>query len=126
MGAIKTQIKALVKTHGSKSNARKEAEAWYASSLKSFRNKEVVKSTILRFRPGKIYVFRYDTPKTEETLEWWDRSPVVLALDPYKGNDVGINLNLLPIAVKEFILDYKERLKLMKLERLRTLKLNLV
>jgi hypothetical protein len=55
--------------------------------------------------PGKIYVFRYDTPKTIQTLDWWDRNPIVLALDPVEGNDCGINLNLLSVELKEQLLD---------------------
>ena len=103
MGTIKKEIASLIKTHGSKSKARRESEEWYKKSLNAFRNKEVVKRPGM-FQPGKIYVFRYDTPVTPD-LEWWDRNPIVLALDPYKGNDVGINLNLLPIEVKETLLD---------------------
>ena len=103
MGQIKKNIQSEIKAHGSKSNARSAAMDWYKTSLKSFSNKTVV-SYGERFRPGKLYVFRYDTPITEN-IEWWDRNPVVIGLDPYKGNDVGINLNMLPISVKETLLD---------------------
>ena len=103
MGQIKKDIQSQIKIHGSKAKARAEAEDWYSTALSSFNDRTVVKKGE-RFRPGKIYVFRYDTPITEN-LQWWDRNPVVLALDPYKGNDVGINLNILPIQVKETLLD---------------------
>lgn len=103
MGQIKKDIQSQIKAHGGKIKARQAAADWYTTALKSFNDKKVVKYGE-RFRPGKIYVFRYDTPITEN-LEWWDRNPVVLALDPYKGNDVAINLNLLPINVKETLLD---------------------
>jgi hypothetical protein len=69
-------------------------------------NEKSVVKTGQRFRPGKIYVFEYKTPKGIDRLEWWDQNPVVLSLDPYNGNDVGINLNLLPISVKEDLLDF--------------------
>ena len=103
MGQIKKDIQSQIKAHGSKKKARDAAEEWYTNSLKSFNNKTVVQRGGA-FQPGKLYVFRYDTPITEN-LEWWDRNPVVLALDPYKGNDVGINLNILPTNVKETLLD---------------------
>lgn len=103
MGQIKKDIKDLIKEHGSKANARRESASWYNNSLKAFRNGSVSKDP-RRFMPGKIYVFRYDTPITED-LQWWDRNPIVLALDPYKGNEVGINLNLLPVEIKETLLD---------------------
>lgn len=104
MGLIKTKIEELIKSAGSKQAAIANSEEWYTTALKSFNNKNVVKNGKV-FIPGKIYVFRYDSPKTKETLEWWDRNPVVLALDPNDGNDVGINLNLLPQDVKETLLD---------------------
>jgi len=105
MGEIKKQIKKLTKDAGGKRLARAKAEAWYTLG-KSKRMDKTVTSTGQRFRPGKIYVFEYKTPKTQERLEWWDENPVVLALDPYEKNDVGINLNLLPIKVKEELLDF--------------------
>ena len=104
MGQIKKDIRELSKAAGSKSRARKEAEDWFTETNKKRANKEV-QSIGTRFEPGKIYVFEYKTPKTLEALEWWDKHPVVLALDRYDRNDVGINLNLLPIEVKEEMLD---------------------
>jgi len=104
MGEIKRQIRKLSKEAGGKTMARRVAEKWFDTSKKSRANKSVV-TTGRRFMPGKIYVFEYKTPKGIDRLEWWDRNPVVLALDPYKGNDVGINLNLLPVTVKEELLD---------------------
>lgn len=103
MGQIKKDIKELIKEYGSKANARSFAANWYQSSLNAFRDNAVSKDPT-RFMPGKIYVFRYDTPITKD-LPWWDRNPIVLALDPYNGNEVGINLNLLPVEVKETLLD---------------------
>jgi len=104
MGEIKKQINAMIKENGSKANARAASEKWYNQALKDFRNKEVSEKALLRFSPGKIYVFRYETPVTEN-LPWWDKNPIVLALDPVGKNDCGINLNLLPVAIKEQMLD---------------------
>lgn len=105
MGEIKKQINRLSREAGGKLLARKKAELWFTLGMRN-RSKKEVASTGQRFRSGKIYVFRYDTPKGIDRLEWWDRNPVVLALDPYKGNDVGINLNLLPVQIKEQLLDF--------------------
>jgi hypothetical protein len=105
MGEIKKQINRLSREAGGKFLARKRAESWFNKGIRSLSEKSVSTSG-QRFRPGKIYVFRYDTPKGIDRLEWWDRNPVVLALDPYKGNEVGINLNLLPVMVKEQLLDF--------------------
>lgn len=104
MGEIKRQIRRLSRDAGGKTLARRVAEKWFDTSKKN-RGAKSVAMTGQRFRPGKIYVFEYKTPKGIDRLEWWDQNPVVLALDPYKGNDVGINLNLLPVTVKEELLD---------------------
>lgn len=104
MGKIKKDIKELSKEAGGKNNAKKAAEQWFLESSKNIREGAVM-TYGGRFRTGMIHVFRYDSPKNEATLEWWDRNPVVLALDPAEGNDFGINLNLLPVAFKEDMLD---------------------
>ena len=87
MGDIKQNIKSDIKTYGSKARARQEAEKWYSDALNNFRDGSVQKIGPSRFMSGKIYVFRYDTPKTREELEWWDRNPIVLALDPAGKNE---------------------------------------
>ncbi len=105
MGKIKEDIKKLAKDAGSKSKALKEARAWYDKGSTSMRDNTIVKTTD-PFKAGMIYVFRYDKPKHMATLPWWDKNPVVLALDATDaGNDCGINLNLLPVDVKEDMLD---------------------
>lgn len=104
MGKIKEDIKQLSKEAGGKNKARQEAETWFYASSKNIREGSVMRRSG-RFRTGMIHVFRYDNPKHEATLPWWDRNPVVLALDPVESNDFGINLNLLPVAFKEDMLD---------------------
>jgi hypothetical protein len=104
MGKIKKDIKQLSKEAGGKTRARREAETWFYASSKDIREGSVMNRSG-RFRTGMIHVFRYDNPKHEATLPWWDRNPVVLALDPVESNDFGINLNLLPVAFKEDMLD---------------------
>jgi len=105
MGKIKKDIKDLSKEAGSKTKARRGAEEWFEKASKSVRDNSVAKYS-KPFKTGMIHVFRYDKPKNIKTLPWWDRNPVVLALDPHEsGTDVGINLNLLPVQMKEDLLD---------------------
>ena len=101
MGKVKKDIRGLSKDAGGKGRAKTAAESWFEDSKKSIRE-GAVQSTARRFRPGQIYVFRYDDPKYATE---WDRNPCVLALDPAGNNDCGINLNLLPPNVKEELLD---------------------
>ena len=101
MGYVKSRIRELTKEAGSKTKARSEAESWFNSSKRSIRENEA-QQTRDRFEPGKIYVFGY-SPKYD--YEWWDQNPVVLALERVGDNDLGVNLNLLPIRLKEQLLD---------------------
>lgn len=101
MGQVKKDIRELSKDAGGKGRAKTAAESWFEDSKKSIRE-GAVQSTARRFRPGQVYVFRYDDPKYATE---WDRNPCVLALDPAGNNDCGINLNLLPPNIKEELLD---------------------
>ena len=103
MGAVKNEIRQLSRDAGGKRRAASAAEEWFQTSSKSVREKAVSRSA-RRFEPGKIYVFRYENPVS---AFWWDSNPVVLALDPSDtGNDMGINLNMLPVPLKEDLLDF--------------------
>ena len=103
MGEIRKQIRGLSKAAGGKIRARGEAEEWFETSKKAIREKAVSRSAG-PFEPGKIYVFRYENPVS---AFWWDSNPVVLALNKAdSGNDMGINLNMLPVPVKEDLLDF--------------------
>ena len=102
MGYVKKKIKELVKEAGSKKRARSEAAEWFKKGMNS-RSLNEVQQTRDRFQPGKIYVFDYK-PITKD-LPWFDANPVVLAIEHKGENDLGINLNLLPINIKEDLLD---------------------
>lgn len=102
MGYVKDKIKELIKEAGSRKNARSVAERWFDESSKS-RTLNEVQQTRNRFEPGKIYVFDYK-PVTEN-LPWFDANPVVLAIEHKGENDLGINLNLLPVNFKEQLLE---------------------
>lgn len=105
MDYVKREILKLIKEHNGKKNARLEAEKWFQDALNSRKDNTVEKYS-KPFQVGKIYVFEYTNPLTQETLEWWDKHPVVLALPPInETTDCGINLNLLPTKFKEDFLD---------------------
>jgi hypothetical protein len=104
MGYIKDQVRILFSESGGYARAKSNATNWFMNALNA-RSAMDVKITRKRFEPGKIYVFKYDTPLTIDKLEWWDRSPVVLALYSTDHTDIGINLNLLPAKFRQEMLD---------------------
>ena len=103
MGYIKQRIAELSKEYGGKIRASVECMDWYNAGVKSKTQNEA-KITRTRFQPGKIYVFKY-FPKYAKELPWFDQNPVVLAIEQVNNNDLGINLNLLPVPYKEKLLD---------------------
>lgn len=103
MGYIKQRIAELSKEFGGKVRASIACMDWYEAGVKSKTQNEA-KITRTRFQPGKIYVFKY-FPKYEKELPWFDKNPVVLAIEQVNNNDFGINLNLLPVPYKEKLLD---------------------
>ena len=103
MGYIKQRIAELTKEFGGKVKASKASMDWFQEGIKSKKVNEA-QATRNRFEPGKIYVFEY-SPKYEKELPWFDKNPVVLAIEQVGGNDFGINLNLLPVVFKERLLD---------------------
>lgn len=103
MGYVKKRIGELSKEHGGKTRASKFSEKWFKNALKDRKITEA-QVTRERFQAGKIYIFGY-APKYENELPWFDENPVVLAIEQTTGNDFGVNLNLLPVPVKEKLLD---------------------
>lgn len=104
MGYIKDQIRDMFRDSGGYAKAKSIATNWFRDSLTA-REALEAKPTRKRFEPGKIYVFKYENPITEEKLKWWDKAPVVLALDTKDHTDIGINLNLLPAKFRQALLD---------------------
>jgi len=104
MGYIKDQIKEMFKDNGGYAKAKSVATNWFKTSLEA-REAMEAKPTRKRFEPGKIYVFKYEHPITEERMKWFDKAPVVLALDTHDHTDIGINLNLLPAKFRQEMLD---------------------
>ncbi len=117
MGKLSQEINSLIKESRGLDIAKKESNKWYKNTASSTGDSSV-ESSAAPFRPGKIYIFRYDNPKTKKTLEWWDRNPVVLSLGQHSGKDIGINLNLIPHARKLQLLDKIYEQYLPKIERM--------
>lgn len=97
-------LQALIETSEFK-NKPEKARQWIADYSK---NKDVqFKSKFLE--AGKLYFFRYVKPKHYDTLDYWDRGPLVLCLGGYwsKAGDyieVGLNMHLLPPLIRRQVL----------------------
>lgn len=105
MGLLKDLIRNYVQESGGQGKAMIASKKWFKKAKVDSKDNTLVK-TSERFKRGKIYTFRYLEPQSIGRLKEWDRNPVVLSLgqDDHK-NDIGINLNYLPNALRLKILD---------------------
>ena len=124
MGYIKQRITELSKEFGGKIKASIACMDWYEDGIRS-KSQNEARLTRTRFQPGKIYVFKYD-PKYKKELPWFDENPVVLAIEQINNNDLGINLNLLPVPYKEKLLDELFTRMKIKVDKQETIHLSLI
>lgn len=117
MGKLSQDISALIRESRGLDVAKNSANSWFKNTSLSTGDKSV-ESTSSIFKSGKIYIFRYESPKTKDKLEWWDRNPMVLSLGRFEGKDIGINLNLIPYSRKLQLLDRIYEQYLPKIERM--------
>lgn len=103
MGILSNEISGLIKSMKGLDLTKQNIFQWFKKTSDSIGDKSIVKTSGI-FQPGKIYIFRYETPVTEG-LESWDLNPVVLSLGTHDGKDIGINLNLMPQTIKVSLMD---------------------
>lgn len=96
MGKLKTEISQLIKKSRGLNQARIDTNKWFNTSNSVVNTQEL-------FKPGKIYVFRYEHPINKERL--WDMNPTVLSLGRTEGLDIGLNLNFLTYNQRVALLD---------------------
>lgn len=78
----------------------KESMRWFQANLK---DRKIAQNQILNdsslihvnsIKPGRLYQFVYD-PKTAETLPYYDKFPLILAVGPAPGGFYGLNMHYL-------------------------------
>jgi len=99
---VRAEVSALISKSKGKAIAVADTKRWFKKTRESAGDTSVRRDNGV-FKPGKIYVFRYETPVNKGKM--WDRNPVVLSLGRVDGLDVGINLNYLPYAKRLDLLD---------------------
>lgn len=91
-----------------------ESRAWFreqASKLSTIRPERFMKrqgairnqvSNI--WRPGELYLFRYD-PLHKETLPYYDRFPLMMLIDTYADGFMGLNFHYLPPLMRALLME---------------------
>lgn len=86
-------------------NEGKKSIEWYRKRISQLSglnsNKLLADSTKLKsqIRPGGMYMFLYDA-KYKDTLQYWDRFPLVLPFKVVPDGFYGINLHYLPYVMR--------------------------
>jgi hypothetical protein len=90
------------KDNGYKTMSR-DAIAWMNEKVLELKRPDKIATSISResmrntslVRIGMLYCFYYD-PKTKDSLDYWDKFPLVLVLEKYDDGFLGLNLHYLP------------------------------
>lgn len=88
----------------------RDSYRWLTKKISELSNYTGIASVIARenrgnhFYNGGLYFFYYD-PKTKADLPYYDRFPLVLALDIQPDHFMGLNLHYLPIRYRIAFLD---------------------
>lgn len=77
---------------------------WLLEEMKSGKSTRVQISKEPDFKPGKIYIFKYDA-KYKKELDYWDKHPIVLVFGMQNGHAVGVNLSWYPPEARKFMVD---------------------
>ena len=111
MASLFNTLRTELTAKGYESRSR-EAKTWFAERVKEL-NGRISRKTLLnddalkvRSKPiwGHMFMFVYD-PKTKDTLPYYDRFPLVIALQPAEGGFLGLNLHYLRPDVRAVFLD---------------------
>lgn len=89
-----------------------ESHKWFANKVKSLKGNinamQMLKDPHFykknTFKPGFMYHFLYDA-KTADTLPYWDKFPLMIAVGPAEGGFYGLNLHYIQPMVRARLLD---------------------
>jgi hypothetical protein len=111
MASKLTQL-AQQKTASDLQTMSRDSLNWLAKRIGEMRNPGSISAGITgedfrhisKFRLGGLYFFCYDA-KTKDKLPYWDKFPLVLALERYNDGFLGLNLHYLPLKYRVAFLD---------------------
>ena len=95
-----------IKTAAKKSNAWFQQQVALIKKQPGLTPKNLVKGEHLvnRVKPGNLYMFFYEA-KNKETLEYWDRFPLVFPYEVTVDGFMGLNMHYLPYALRVQLLE---------------------
>ena len=91
----------LIQLAKQKNASEKQSLDWLMQRIQNINRPANDNNT---FGPGGLYFFGYDA-KTKDKLPYWDKFPLVLALEKYSDGFLGLNLHYLPVKYRVAFLD---------------------
>lgn len=89
----------------------KDSLDWFRKQLRSMKRvsrqgllKDPEVQLAKRILPGRMYMYFYD-PKHKQTLPYYDRFPLIVAVKPAPGGFYGLNLHYLPPILRAKLFD---------------------
>lgn len=94
-------------------NLSKKSKTWFEQQALLLSKQRITPQQILKndpsalkaqIIPGNLYMFLYDA-KNKDTLEYWDRFPLVFPFRAVEGGFLGLNLHYLPYKLRATLMD---------------------
>lgn len=94
-------------------NLSKKSKTWFEQQTLLLSKQRITPQKILKndpsalkaqIIPGNLYMFLYDA-KNKDTLEYWDRFPLVFPFRAVEGGFLGLNLHYLPYKLRATLMD---------------------
>lgn len=94
-------------------NLSKKSKTWFEQQTLLLSKQRITPQQILKndpsalkaqIVPGNLYMFFYDA-KNKDTLEYWDRFPLVFPFRAVEGGFLGLNLHYLPYKLRATLMD---------------------
>lgn len=94
-------------------NLSKKSKTWFEQQVLLLSKQKITPQQILKndptalkaqIMPGNLYMFLYDA-KNKDTLEYWDRFPLVFPFRAVEGGFLGLNMHYLPYKLRATLMD---------------------
>lgn len=113
MASTNQSLQDLFEKHRYDRNIHQKSNAWFQQQINLLNGRRLTPQHIIKnnpgankanVMPGNMYMFLYDA-KNKDTLEYWDRFPLVFPFRAVPGGFYGLNLHYLPYKLRAILMD---------------------
>lgn len=94
-------------------NIVQKSSTWFQQQVNLLQKQRITSQQIMKnnpsmnrsvVQPGNLYMFAYDA-KNKDTLEYWDKFPLVFPFRAVQGGFFGLNMHYLPYKLRVQLMD---------------------